>query len=413
MNEQIIDELYQLAGGEVPREMIEQFFSPLSPDETREVVELIRQIAAGRPEQIKTGIWNMVLTGIVQKGTRLLYNEKKPAEALAELKKALPYIEHTNDPEARYRVYAYMILAYQAKYRTEPGAGIGIGRAPQEEFVDIGNAFRKIEEIWPECERLGPSENLRRLHESLLRTKPSYLEEALIRLEGYKPLEEISEMKFSNPQGALEEAKKWLAHKDEFERIKTSASAQILVFGLCREFLVTCYQVYEEPSDCPDEDFNYAWGAVQSLRRIWNEYQQEVIQVQSMDPGEMSAEETREFIESFYQAISSEYYRRRGETHPRPQTQTQAQPRSGPCFIATAVYGSANASEVLVLRAFRDDTLLSSKLGRALVDVYYLFSPPVARLLSANRRLRNIVRRAVVEPIANIVRSKFDADKGE
>ncbi|MBC8228450.1 hypothetical protein H8E77_02740 [bacterium] len=78
----------------------------------------------------------------------------------------------------------------------------------------------------------------------------------------------------------------------------------------------------------------------------------------------------------------------------------------GSCFIATAVYGSENTPEVLALRSFRDDVLLSSKLGKALVNLYYLISPPVARLLSANLFLRNMVRKAVVLPIVNLVRSK-------
>jgi len=84
----------------------------------------------------------------------------------------------------------------------------------------------------------------------------------------------------------------------------------------------------------------------------------------------------------------------------------EAAEKSGICFIATAVYGSETAPEVVVLRDFRDNILLSSKVGQTIVDLYYILSPPVARLLDNNRQLRNMIRKVVVQPIVNRVRSK-------
>jgi len=64
----------------------------------------------------------------------------------------------------------------------------------------------------------------------------------------------------------------------------------------------------------------------------------------------------------------------------------------GRCFIATAVYGH-EAPETALLRAYRDQVLLGSRMGRLVVRCYYVFSPPVARWLAANPRARVLVRR--------------------
>lgn len=78
----------------------------------------------------------------------------------------------------------------------------------------------------------------------------------------------------------------------------------------------------------------------------------------------------------------------------------KAKKKSG-CFIATAVYGSETAIEVLVLRSFRDSILYSSKIGSSFVRIYYFLSPPVANLLKKNFLLRNLVRKYIMYPIVS------------
>lgn len=72
------------------------------------------------------------------------------------------------------------------------------------------------------------------------------------------------------------------------------------------------------------------------------------------------------------------------------------------CFIATVVYSSYKAPEVLILRCFRDEILLPSKLGRIFVNFYYCVSPLIAKLLRYNISLQNIVRKFVLQPIVKL-----------
>lgn len=73
------------------------------------------------------------------------------------------------------------------------------------------------------------------------------------------------------------------------------------------------------------------------------------------------------------------------------------------CFIATAVYGSPDAIEVIILKTFRDSCLEKSRLGSWLNKTYYSISPKVARLLDKSLLLRKFTRIIVISPVAKIV----------
>ncbi|WP_310728099.1 CFI-box-CTERM domain-containing protein [Burkholderia multivorans] len=68
------------------------------------------------------------------------------------------------------------------------------------------------------------------------------------------------------------------------------------------------------------------------------------------------------------------------------------------CFIASAVYGSYDAPEVVALRAFRDNVLRATKAGRWTIRAYYRASPPFARFLHAHPKLTRHIK-----PILDVV----------
>ncbi|MFH1231075.1 MAG: CFI-box-CTERM domain-containing protein, partial [Planctomycetota bacterium] len=74
------------------------------------------------------------------------------------------------------------------------------------------------------------------------------------------------------------------------------------------------------------------------------------------------------------------------------------------CFIATAAYGSPMAEEVKTLSIFRDKYLITNSLGRRLVKIYYIASPPLAKFIAKKPFLRYITRQ-VLKPVAYMVKT--------
>ena len=70
----------------------------------------------------------------------------------------------------------------------------------------------------------------------------------------------------------------------------------------------------------------------------------------------------------------------------------QAKKKRTRCFIATSAFQTPNALEVHYLRAFRDQRLKKSFMGRKFVYIYYRFSPSLARFLDSQAWLKPFVR---------------------
>jgi len=78
------------------------------------------------------------------------------------------------------------------------------------------------------------------------------------------------------------------------------------------------------------------------------------------------------------------------------------------CFIATAAYGTETASQLDILRDFRDRVLLKSALGSRFVAAYYRLSPPVADFIARNDFLRAVVKETLVDPVVNLLQWSQD-----
>lgn len=75
------------------------------------------------------------------------------------------------------------------------------------------------------------------------------------------------------------------------------------------------------------------------------------------------------------------------------------------CFIATMVYGHYNASEVLVLRRFRDECLIPYFAGRVFVNLYYAISPYMVKVFRNNRFI-NACFKSMLDPLVAVIAKK-------
>ena len=77
-------------------------------------------------------------------------------------------------------------------------------------------------------------------------------------------------------------------------------------------------------------------------------------------------------------------------------------PSSGPCYVATAVYGSYDCPEVWTLRRFRDYTLDNTWYGRMFIKGYYATSPSFVRHFGNTSLFKLLGRRFLDKFVAKL-----------
>ena len=77
------------------------------------------------------------------------------------------------------------------------------------------------------------------------------------------------------------------------------------------------------------------------------------------------------------------------------------------CYIATAVYGSYDCSEVWTLRRFRDEVLRASVLGRLFIRSYYAVSPRLVRHIGSKSLFQKTVKRVLDSFVSHLNKAGF------
>lgn len=73
----------------------------------------------------------------------------------------------------------------------------------------------------------------------------------------------------------------------------------------------------------------------------------------------------------------------------------------GGCFIATEVYGSYFAPEVVLLRKIRDDVLEQNIIGRIFISLYYALSPYLAKRISTHENIKKLIKIRVLDKLVS------------
>lgn len=115
----------------------------------------------------------------------------------------------------------------------------------------------------------------------------------------------------------------------------------------------------------------------------------------------------QEGLKAFEKAVSIDPNNKQAVEHLNRAKQTplnqMTKNKSSGCFIATAIYGSYDSSEVLILREFRDKRLLTNVIGNIIVKVYYCISPPIAKYICNKPQIAKVLKEYIFEHIVNLI----------
>jgi hypothetical protein len=88
-------------------------------------------------------------------------------------------------------------------------------------------------------------------------------------------------------------------------------------------------------------------------------------------------------------------------------TENTSKKKSEGCYIATAVYGSYDCSQVMILRRYRDNILATKFFGRVFIKVYYFVSPWLVANFSDKKWFNSFFRKKLDKMILNLKAKEF------
>lgn len=83
----------------------------------------------------------------------------------------------------------------------------------------------------------------------------------------------------------------------------------------------------------------------------------------------------------------------------------QSTTSTGGCYIATMVYGSYNAPEVMILQKFRDEVLQRLWIGRKFINLYYNYSPSFVKK-TKHLKTMHVILKSILDPFINYLKAK-------
>lgn len=86
-----------------------------------------------------------------------------------------------------------------------------------------------------------------------------------------------------------------------------------------------------------------------------------------------------------------------------------AQPKSGGCYIATAVYGNYDCPQVWTLRRFRDYQLAETWYGRVFIKLYYAVSPTLVKQFGGKAWFTRFWRTKLDKMVKRLQNKGFDS----
>jgi hypothetical protein len=132
------------------------------------------------------------------------------------------------------------------------------------------------------------------------------------------------------------------------------------------------------------------YNVVQLTRYYFNYY------IDKPGFSERQRQDASEF-DIYYRLFNAKYYSR---------DLSNPQHGYGACYIASAVYGSYDAPQVLILRRFRDDHLYMRSWGRQFIRTYYRYSPHMVAKLCNDSIVTHSVK-IILDQLVRAIRFRY------